>query len=735
VTIRIPVELVGDTGIDASLDRAASRAGQSAGRAFSRAFERQTDDLEIDASSLGGSGGFEAAGSEGGSGMLGGLSGTLKSAGPAAIATAVVGLGLIAGKVLGDALGEALNLQAATGKIAASLGGTVEDAERFGRIASNLYADAWGESLGEVTDAVGAVQASFKGLSDEGLQDATQDALAFSTIFDVDIPTAVNIAKLAVNQGLARDSSQAFDLMTTAAQKVPVALRENVLEAVEEYGGFFTQIGIEGPAAFGLLAAGATQGQFGIDKVGDAIKEFTIRATDGSAASVAAFETIKLNAEDMSNAIVSGGAEAGDATRKIAAGLLKIQDPSKRAQTAIALFGTPLEDIGTKNIPAFLTSLARGGRAMGDFEGATDRASNTLNDNAATAWTEFKRTVEISFVEFMGKEVVPLLTDVAQDIIKFADAFRNLGKGGTGMPEASQEVKDTWAEIQESFEVFSELALQIWDRWGEDIKKFIQEDLRSTLKIVRGVFQILTGIFKVVSGILSGDWKKTWSGIKDIASGAVKVVLGIIQKGAARWRLVFTVLGDVIKQAVRNMWEAAKNLTRDGINAQVDFIRSLPRRIAGVASLFLSAGRKLGESVIEGIQRGISATGGLLSDIGSQIRSAINDALNLPITLGKGPLKFTIPAFADGVQNFRGGLALVGEEGPEIVELPKGSNVIPNGQSVGVSKRIEPNTEGGATINQNFFGPTTSGGRLQELQWTLKYATSARRELFEGVAV
>lgn len=39
---------------------------------------------------------------------------------------------------------------------------------------------------------------------------------------------------------------------------------------------------------------------------------------------------------------------------------------------------------------------------------------------------------------------------------------------------------------------------------------------------------------------------------------------------------------------------------------------------------------------------------------------------------------FKIPGFAEGVTNFRGGLALVGERGPELVNLPKGANVIPN---------------------------------------------------------
>lgn len=36
------------------------------------------------------------------------------------------------------------------------------------------------------------------------------------------------------------------------------------------------------------------------------------------------------------------------------------------------------------------------------------------------------------------------------------------------------------------------------------------------------------------------------------------------------------------------------------------------------------------------------------------------------------------PGFATGVRNFSGGLAVVGEQGPELVNLPKGSDVLPN---------------------------------------------------------
>lgn len=49
-----------------------------------------------------------------------------------------------------------------------------------------------------------------------------------------------------------------------------------------------------------------------------------------------------------------------------------------------------------------------------------------------------------------------------------------------------------------------------------------------------------------------------------------------------------------------------------------------------------------------------------------------------------------LPKFAGGVTNFGGGLAIVGERGPELVKLPAGSDVIPNGASVGANISLMP---------------------------------------------
>jgi TP901 family phage tail tape measure protein len=48
--------------------------------------------------------------------------------------------------------------------------------------------------------------------------------------------------------------------------------------------------------------------------------------------------------------------------------------------------------------------------------------------------------------------------------------------------------------------------------------------------------------------------------------------------------------------------------------------------------------------------------------------------------LGKQAHNAHIPGFATGIQNFVGGLALVGEHGPELINLPRGASVLPSNQ-------------------------------------------------------
>jgi hypothetical protein len=122
---------------------------------------------------------------------------------------------------------------------------------------------------------------------------------------------------------------------------------------------------------------------------------------------------------------------------------------------------------------------------------------------------------------------------------------------------------------------------------------------------------------------------------------------------------------------------AVRATVSSGLGAVVSFIGGLPGKIGGLGGKFLSAGKSLGSKVIKGIGDGLRSAGGFVSDLAASVKHAINGALHLPVNIhGPGPLPdFKIPAFSTGTIAAPGGAALVGEDGPEVVHLPRGSKV------------------------------------------------------------
>ncbi len=320
---------------------------------------------------------------------------------------------LAMGAVFVAGLSKAFDVEAATDKMSASLGLTAKESERLGGVAGRLYSQAYGESMADVTGAVESVVGSIRGMRNANasvVEDMTAKVMNLATAFEMEVGRSAQVAGQMITSGMARDGVHALDLLTVALQKVPKAVREDLVDAIDEYSPFMKTVGLTGERAMGLLVKAAEKGMYGIDKTGDAIKEFTIRATDMSAASKVGFDIIGLSQEKMTAKILAGGDTAAGAFDKIVKGLLGIKDPVKQSQAALALFGTPLEDLSTSEIPKFLSSLLNTESGMGKVAGAADKMGDTLNTNAKTNLTTFWRTMEMAFVNVVGGKVIPVLT-------------------------------------------------------------------------------------------------------------------------------------------------------------------------------------------------------------------------------------------------------------------------------------------------------------------------------------
>ena len=361
-------------------------AGTDLGRAAGDGVE---DGLRTaDLSGVGRDVGAEAGGGIGGGiidglgDLSGGIGGPITDALeqlPAGLAGPAVAAGAAAGALLVTGVGQAIENGRIESSFEAALGVTERTAAEYGDIAGRVFSANWGDSLVQVSEAIRLVGQNFAGvgdLSQAELEQVSTAALQTAGIFDQDLRGSINAAAQLIRTGLVRDATEAFDLITVGLQG-PANKADDLLDTFNEYSTQFRELGIDGPEALGLINQALQAGARDSDVAADALKEFAIRAQDGSDTTAAGFEAIGLNAELMGQRVAAGGDTARDALDRTLDGLRNIEDPALRSQTAVALFGTQAEDLGDA---LFALDLDTAAAQLGDIDGAAADAADSFDD-------------------------------------------------------------------------------------------------------------------------------------------------------------------------------------------------------------------------------------------------------------------------------------------------------------------------------------------------------------------
>ncbi|MFT4280574.1 phage tail tape measure protein [Microbacterium sp.] len=476
--------------------------------------------------------------------------------------------GLVVGGVLAAAmtkgLTDAIDFEATNSKVAAQLGLTADESARVGTLAGKVYAQNYGESVEQVQQTIGGVVTQIKCMGDANdstVESMTAKVLNYASAFEVETSEAIGMVQQLMSSGLATSADHAMDLMTTAMQKVPEALRGDMRDAITEYGPHLAALGMSGEEAFSLLASGADKGSIGIDKAGDALKEFSIRATDMSTSSVAAYDAIGLNAEDMAGKVLAGGDTAKGALDDIVKGLLAVEDPTQRANAAIALFGTPIEDLGVNGIPSFLSSLTSLGGGFEDVAGATD-SLEVANDNVASQMEAMNRQIGEMFRGLMSTLLPALqavfgflaanpgvLQAVAIALGVLATAFIGVSVATWAMNTALLANPITWIVVG----IMALVGALIWlvANWDE---------------VVAWITEIWGGFMGWLGDVLDGFvawWNVLWAGVGQWITGVWNGFIGWITdtwNGFVGWLMD---IGNSISTWWNDLWTGIGNWVRD----------------------------------------------------------------------------------------------------------------------------------------------------------------------------
>lgn len=281
------------------------------------------------------------------------LSALASRAGPIGAAlAATVGIGTFFGAQIADKVYEGFQIQADRDFAQASFGFNDQQMAAAGEAAGKAYGNAWGASVQDNINTAGvAIQT---GLLD-GDATAAQiqpviEKLSFvSSIMGEEIPAVARAAGQMIKTGMAVDAAGAFDVLT-AAQQRGLNLSEDLLDTLTEYGTQFRKLGIDGSAAMGLIAQAVEGGARDTDLAADAIKEFSLRVLDTSEGTMTALNSlgdgVSLTAEQIQAEFGKGGEAAFNMADTVIDALRNIEDPLKRNEVGVALFGTQWEDLG-----------------------------------------------------------------------------------------------------------------------------------------------------------------------------------------------------------------------------------------------------------------------------------------------------------------------------------------------------------------------------------------------------
>ena len=207
-----------------------------------------------------------------------------------------------------------------------------------------------------------------------------------------------------------------------------------------------------------------------------------------------------------------------------------------------------------------------------------------------------------------------------------------------------------WETLQPILSQLKETISAAWDFILSVISKVIDN---IATKVTLG-FEIVKGIFSTATTIIKSIWdnfgdiivakiKNVWDTVAGVFRGASQVLQGIFQTLTALLTGNWSQCWEGIKNIVSGVWNSITSFVKGGVNSIISAI-----------NVFI---------------RGIN-------------KIKVPDWV--PGVGGKGFSISEIPMLAKGTDYFQGGLAIVGEQGPELVSMPRGAQVTPNGKTMDI---------------------------------------------------
>ena len=437
--------------------------------------------------------------------------------------------------------------------VSAQTGMTGDELKEFGDTTREIWKSGGGENLQEVADAlVNIKQAS--GLAGDELKTAAENALLVKDTFGYEVEESTKAATaLMKNFGITAD--EAYGLIAVGSQN-GANKNGDLLDTLNEYSVHYKALGLDAEQFVTSLVAGAEAGSFSIDKVGDAVKEFTIRSKDGSDTTLDAFEQIGLDAETMTAAFAMGGDAANAAFFQTVDALNAMEDPFAKNAAGVALFGSMFEDLES----GVLDTLSSMDSASIDAVDALKQMEQVKYNDIGYSITQIGRGMQDALIpsaEKVGQAIYEIMPDIMASFEDLAPVIAELGESFVSI------LPVVMGFLQKMMPIIGDLITQLTPFLTELFVKFGEIfDLVAPM-LLNLITTLLPPLMTVINAIIPP--------LMQVLEGILPPILELVTALAPVIGVIATLIGTALTQAINIVMPIIQNLI--GIfTSLIDFI-------------------------------------------------------------------------------------------------------------------------------------------------------------------
>lgn len=358
-----------------------------------------------------------------------------------------------------------------------------------------------------------------------------------------------------------------------------------------------------------------------------------------------------------------------------------------------------------------LGNMAIGGDVTESMEQLVDSASTFLFDNAVPmigrVFSSLPRVVKtgvkkaVPKIKTLGRDIVVGLKDGLKEMFpSMAPVIENgFNAAITAVPEFISGIKSVVSTLGSLAAGFAPLIPQLVS-FGSGMTTTIQQVVGACVPALTSIISTVQTMLPVILPVI----QTVVSTIGNIIGQAAPVIAGLVQGIGT----VAPLIGDIISTA----WGV--------ISPVIDIAISVFEILFGVVQKVFPGIQSIIETVWGIVKPLVEGIGSVIGKIAGWFGS-VADAIT-----GSGGDSGTVGENAEGDNNWKGGLTWVGEKGAELVDLPRGSRILPHKESVSLTKQgsgvVKDST---ANIMQN----TVLSGGGQDLTPIMMILTSIDENL------